>query len=203
MLPDHSRAGFELTIPYELAVGYFASGCVDMRTAFLSHDMWTLNINQPIWINTMHKTARLSALLIAAIVPFGAMADVPGNHPAYLHALSDLRAARWLIEHRAGDAKVSADEDVALTRIDETIREIKRAAIEDGKNVRDHVAADERLNRDGRLHRAEELLTRAHADVAREEDDPMTRGLRDRAIQHLDDAMHAVHRAIHDVQVGN
>jgi hypothetical protein len=151
----------------------------------------------------MIKTTRLSALLLAALIPFAAMADLPGNHPAYLHALSDLRSARWLIEHRPGDAKVSADEDVAIVRIDETINEMKRAAIDDGKDVRNHPPVDEGLDHNGRLHKAEELLIRAHTDVAREEDDPMTRGLRNRAIQHLDDAIHAVHRAIHDVRSGN
>ncbi|MBV8464890.1 MAG: hypothetical protein JO218_02995 [Burkholderiales bacterium] len=124
------------------------------------------------------------------------------EHPAYLHALSDLRAARWLIAHRPGDARVSGDEDVAITRIDETINEIKHAAIDDGKNLDDHPPIDERLDHKGRLHRADELLGKAHSDIAREEDDPATRGLRDRAIHHLDDAIHATHQAIRDAENG-
>ncbi|MEH2129414.1 MAG: hypothetical protein V7K86_01855, partial [Nostoc sp.] len=35
-----------------------------------------------------------------------AYADLPGKHPYYLHALTDLRTARWLLEHRPGDAAV-------------------------------------------------------------------------------------------------
>jgi hypothetical protein len=124
------------------------------------------------------------------------------EHPAYLHALTDLRTARWLIAHRPGDARVSGDEDVAITRIDETINEIKRAAIDDGKNLDDHPPIDERLDRKGRLHRADELLGKAHNDIAREEDDAATRGLRDRAIHHLDDAIHATHQAIRDAENG-
>lgn len=142
--------------------------------------------------------SHLVPLLLAGLLPLVAMADLPGKHPAYLHALTDLRAARWLIEHRPGDAKVSGDEDVAIARINETIDEIKRAAIGDGKDLRDHPMVDAKLDHNGRLHRAEELLNKVHNDIAREEDDPLTRGLRDRSVQHLDEAIHATHQAIVD-----
>jgi hypothetical protein len=150
----------------------------------------------------MKMTTRLIPLLLATALPMAAMADLPGKHPYYLHALSDLRTARWLIEHRPGDAKVSGDEDVAITRIDETINEIKHAAIDDGKDIHDHPPIDDKLDHKGRLHRADELLKKVHSDIAREEDDPMTRGLRDRAVHHLDDAIHATGKAIHDAENG-
>jgi hypothetical protein len=142
------------------------------------------------------------SLLAAALIPLAVRADMPGKHPYYLHALSDLRAARWLIEHRPGDARVSGDEDVAIARIDETIGDIKHAAIDDGKDLRDHPAVDATMDRKGRLHRAEELLKKVHSDIAREEDDPMTRSLRDQAIHHLDEAIGATHRAIRDAERG-
>ena len=145
--------------------------------------------------------ARLIPLAIAALVPLGAMADMPGKHPYYVHALADLRAARWMLEHRPGDAAVSSHEDVAITRIDQTIRELRRAAIDDGKNVNQPVGADVPGDRPGRLHKAEELLAQARADVAREEDDPMARGLRDRGVQHIDEAMRQTHLAIRDVEM--
>jgi hypothetical protein len=150
----------------------------------------------------MQTPARLVPLLLAALIPLGAMADLPGRHPYYLHALSDLRAARWVLEHRPGDAAVSGDEDVAITRIDQAIAEIKRAAIDDGKDLRDHPPVDLPTDYRGRLHRADELLRKVHADVAREEDDPMTRGLRDRAVRHVDEAIRATDRAIYDVEAG-
>jgi len=81
-------------------------------------------------------------LALAALVPRAAMADLPGRHPCYLHMLSNLRCARWRIEHRPGDAQVSGDEDVAIARIDEAVNVIKRAAIDDGKDVNDDAAAD-------------------------------------------------------------
>jgi hypothetical protein len=145
---------------------------------------------------------KLSGLLLLLVLPLAASADLPGKHPYYLHALSDLRAARWLLEHRPGDAAVSGQEDVAITEIDKTIGEIKKAAIDDGKNIHDHPLVDAPSDHPGRLHKSLEMLRKVHSDIAREEDDPMTRGLRDRAIHHLDEAIHANEKAIGDVMAG-
>ena len=135
-------------------------------------------------------------------VPLLASADLPGRHPAYIHALSDLRASRWLLEHRPGDAAVSANEDMAVAEIDRAIHEIRNAAIDDGKDIHDHMGVDAVADRPGRLHQALDLLRRVHSDVAREEDDPMTRGLRDRAVHHIDEAIHATERTLVDVEQG-
>ncbi len=140
------------------------------------------------------------AAFLLALTPLAANADLPGKHPAYLHALSDLRAARWMEQHRPGDAAVSAHEDVAITEIDAAIGEIKRAASDDGKNIDDHPSVDVPKNRPGRLHKAMQLLRKVHADVAREEDDPMTRGLRDRAVGHIDAAIKATRGALVDAE---
>jgi len=144
----------------------------------------------------------LSALLLLLSLPFAACADLPGKHPAYLHALSDLRAARWMLEHRPGDAAVSGQEDVAITEIDAAIGEIKKASIDDGKDLHDHPQVDVAPDRPGRLHKALELLRKTRKDVAREEDDPEVRGLRNRAIGHIDEAIHATERAVGDVRQG-
>jgi hypothetical protein len=136
-------------------------------------------------------------------LPFAANADMPGKHPAYLHALTDLRAARWMLEHRPGDAAVSRHEDMAIAEIDKTIGELKRAAIDDGKDINDHPGVDVGGDRPGRLHKALELLRKVHGDVAREEDDPMTRGLRNRAVGHIDAAIHQTEKTIYDVERGH
>lgn len=150
---------------------------------------------------TTKPVSMLSGLLLLLVLPLAANADLPGKHPYYLHALSDLRTARWLLEHRPGDAAVTGQEDVAVTEIDKTIGEIKKAAIDDGKDIHDHPAADAPNDRPGRLHKSLEILRKVHSDIAREEDDPQTRGLRDRAIHHLDEAIHANERAIGDVKM--
>lgn len=143
-----------------------------------------------------------SALVMLMLTPFAANADLPGKHPAYLHALTDLRTSRWLLEHRPGDARVSAHEDEAIGAIDAAIGEIKRAAIDDGKDIHDHPSLDAPQEYGGRLHRASELLHKTRNDVAREEDDPGVRGLRNRAIGHIDEAIRQTDRAIFDVERG-
>ena len=48
-----------------------------------------------------------AALAVAVLAPLAACAQpLPGKHPAYLHALTDLRTARWLLNHQPGDARV-------------------------------------------------------------------------------------------------
>jgi hypothetical protein len=143
-----------------------------------------------------------AAALLCLAGPFAARADLPGKHPYYLHALTDLRTARWMEEHRPGDAAVSGQEDVSITEIDAAINEIKRAAIDDGKDIHDHPKMDVPGDRPGRLHKALELLRKVHSDVAREEDDPMTRGLRDRAVHHIDVAIHSTEKTLADIEHG-
>lgn len=137
---------------------------------------------------------------LAMILPIAAHADLPGKHPAYLHALSDLRAAYWLVDHRPGDAAVSAHEDVALQQIGAAVGEIKKAAIDDGKDLHDHPAIDVPKDKSGRLHRAAEILKKVHSDVNAEEDDPTVRGLKQRALEHIDAALHETDGAIWDVE---
>lgn len=142
-----------------------------------------------------------SAVILLAAIALAACASPPQpKHPAYLHALTDLRDARWNLEHRPGDAAVSEHEDVAITEIDGAIGEVKRAAFNDGKNLAERPREDARLDYPGRLHRAAELLHKAHADVDREEDNPQAREPKFRALEHIDLALRATERAIAHVE---
>jgi hypothetical protein len=123
-------------------------------------------------------------------------ADEPGRHPAYLHALTDLRHARAHLDRLAPSDRIDNEEQRAIQEIDQAIQDIKRASIDDGKNLNDHPPVDARMDRKGRYHRALELLDKAHNDIAREEDDPSTRGLRNRALGHVDEAHRIVDRII-------
>jgi hypothetical protein len=140
-------------------------------------------------------------LLLLAVI-FAGCVSQPSRHPAYLHALSDLRSARWMLEHRPGDAAVRAHESDAIGEIDRAIEELKRAAIDDGKNIHDHPAVDVPNDYRGRLRKAAELLQKVRTDTYREEDNPSARSLRDRALGHVDAALHATERAIHDAETG-
>ena len=125
-----------------------------------------------------------------------AFADKPGRHPRYLHALSDLRHARAHLEFLAGSEKRDAEEERAIKEIDEAINVIKRASIDDGKDLNDHPPIDAHLKRTGRYHRALELLDSAHKDATMEEDNPQSQGLQGRVIEHIDKAHRAVERLI-------
>jgi tetratricopeptide (TPR) repeat protein len=144
------------------------------------------------------RTARHCTLLafVVAVCTVLSFADEPGRHPAYLHALSDLRHARAHLENLAATHHMDKEEEHAINEIDKAIDEIKRAAIDDGKNLNDHPPVDAGLDRTGRFRRAQELLDRAHNDIAREEDDSSVRGLRDRALHHIDEAHQIVDKLI-------
>jgi hypothetical protein len=131
-----------------------------------------------------------SVLAITAALAGQASADQPGKHPAFLHALSDLRFARAHLERKkGGDAEVKWDESQAIGDIDGAIRKIKEASVDDGKNLTDHPPVDAKLARAGRLRRALEALNAAHHDVAKEEDDAFAQGLKKRAISDIDSAI--------------
>jgi len=144
----------------------------------------------------MKNTSVRMALVVVVIMTLASCISLPNNHPAYLHALEDLRAARWMIEHRPGDWARMVDEVEAVRQIDSAINEIKQAAIDDGRNIDWHPPVDERPDHSGRLHEALEFLNKAHADVAREEDNLFAKGLRNRAIGHIDAAIQATRRAL-------
>jgi len=81
-----------------------------------------------------------------------------------------------------------------------TICEIKRASIDDGKNLADHPPIDARLDYRGRLHRALELLHKAHKDVKQEEDNDFARGLQHRSLLHIDAAIKFTEQGIVSVE---
>jgi hypothetical protein len=144
--------------------------------------------------------AACAALVSACVV--APPAPPPARHPAYLHALTDLRDARWNVAHRPGGAAVSGQEDIAIVEIDRAIADARAAAADDGKDLADRPPEDARLDRRGRLHRAVELLRKARQDVAQAEDNPATRELRNRIVQHVDAATRAAERALQDAEQG-
>ena len=123
----------------------------------------------------------------------------PGMHPSYLHALADLRHARAHLQRPANvNMLVAWDENVAIREIDAAINEIKQASIDDGKNLNDHPPIDARMDWRGRLHRTLELLASARHDCEQEEDNGFARGMRGRALQHINAAFAHVQKGIQD-----
>lgn len=138
-----------------------------------------------------------AGFLFVSVTANAAPSSAQGDHPYYLHALSDLRAARWMIEHRPGNWAQTTDEVEAVRRIDAAIGEIKKAAIDDGKNLEDHPKVDERNDHDGRLHVSLDFLRKARKDISHDEDNKFAQGLQSRAYAHIDGAITAVKKAVH------
>jgi hypothetical protein len=150
----------------------------------------------------MKSNARLMpvTLFIALFFALGSGTTLAqGKHPGYLHALTDLRAARAHLEQHEGGGELKHEEKDAIHDIDEAIAEIKKASIDDGKDLNDHPPVDAGLDHAGRLHRAKQLLEKAHQDIAHEEDNQFAQGLQQRAFGHIDHATHNVDEAIRTV----
>lgn len=144
---------------------------------------------------------KLAAVAASALslLPIAAHAQWWRQHPAYLHAMSDLRQAYWLVEHRdTRDPMAKEEERRAAGAIRAAYQNLKDAAILDNKDIADQPPPDMNFDRrSGRLHRALDLLRDAHNEVAREEDDPAARGFKQRALAQIDRAAAATDAAMH------
>jgi hypothetical protein len=136
----------------------------------------------------------LKTLMLGAVgaltLPAAAQAQWWSQHPGYLHAMSDLRTAYWLVQHRGADDPVQrAEEAQALNEIRAAYQQLKQASIMDNKDIEDQPPPDFVWgDHGGRLHKAEDLLQQAHNEIGLEEDNPAARGLRNRATVHIDNA---------------
>ncbi|MGN6528416.1 MAG: hypothetical protein ACTHL8_18660 [Burkholderiaceae bacterium] len=145
----------------------------------------------------MKTFVRCAALALPLLASSLAMADEAGRHPHYIHALSDLRAAQWQIDHRRPeDGEVREDELVSSDEVALAIRSVSEAAARDGKDLGFQPPPDAPQAYDGRLHAAIDLLRSARADLAMPEDDPVARQQQHMALLRVDAALHAAGRAV-------
>ena len=134
----------------------------------------------------------LTVLFAGALAPGLSDADIPGRHPSYLHALTDLRDAHWVLGH-PGSGGLEEREQHALAELSQAIEEVQRAAAYDGKNLYEHPRED--VASEGipqRLRRVSVLLRRAREDVAQEEDNYGVREIQLRAIARIDESIRIV-----------
>jgi hypothetical protein len=124
--------------------------------------------------------------------------DRPGAHPAYLHALSDLRMARALLERPTRGAEVKWDENRAVGQIDAAIREIRDASIDDGKPLSDHPPIDLKGHHRDRIRTAVDLLDKSAKDIEEREDNAFAKGMRGRAVGHIREAIRFTREALED-----
>ena len=126
-----------------------------------------------------------------------APAPMPAIHPAYLHAISDLRYARALL-YRPDWRPVMRDQRAAVDEIDHAIGEAKRAAIDDGKNPDDHPPIDRGLGWEGRFRKSMELLDSAERDLSEAETNGAAAGWRNAALGNVRNAKAFVAKAMRD-----
>ena len=136
-------------------------------------------------------TLGLTAFLLLALAM-----PAQAQHPAYLHALSNLRQARALLQtdSRPGFRE---EKNRALDEIDRAIREVRMAVREEGRDSRWSPPPATQGDPDRPLRSAMTLLDEAHGDVARGVDTSDYRGLQDRALRHIDEARRSLGRALH------
>ena len=121
----------------------------------------------------------------------------PAVHPAYLHAISDLRYARALL-YRPDWGPVMRDQRAAVDEIDHAIGEAKRAAIDDGKNPDDHPPIDRGLGWEGRFRKAMDLLNSAERDLSTGESNGAAAAWRNNSLANVRNAKGFVGKAMRD-----
>jgi hypothetical protein len=126
----------------------------------------------------------LKSLFVVLTLGLAVSLNARADHPAYLHALSDLRLARAYVS--SGDASNRGAH--VIEQIDLAINDIRNASIDDGKALNDHPPVDATLDFRGRFRRALDLVGHAHHDVNQEEDNGFARGLKHHALEHIDKA---------------
>jgi len=122
-------------------------------------------------------------------------AQTPGPHPAYLHALRDLREARSLLQANFGMPVHAQAAATAIPQIDAAIGDLKNASKLDEKSL-GAVPPPKSMPEEGRFHTVADLLKSAHHDVGFPESDPVALPYRDRALKHIDAASAAIAPAL-------
>jgi hypothetical protein len=144
-------------------------------------------------VSRLFAAALVLGVGIGAAAP--ASADVPGPHPRYVHALSDLRYAHWLL-HFPAEWNVNDHERDASRDVDKAFFDIRQAGLDDGKDLEARIPVDASLSHRDRLERALASIQRAHADIDGWESDRNALGARGAASGHLRDAAVQVREAI-------
>jgi hypothetical protein len=142
------------------------------------------------------KLLFLSGVFGTVLTAGSVAAQAQYDHPAYLHALSDLRLMRAYLDRLTPSERVDDESAQAIQEIDAAMREIREASIDDHKDLRDHMPIDARLTVSSRYRKARESGDAAWRDLNQEEDDKFARGLKHRAMDHVEKANHIVDHII-------
>ncbi|BBD62341.1 hypothetical protein NIES2109_51800 [Nostoc sp. HK-01] len=133
--------------------------------------------------------------LVAASLGNGIVsADIPGKHPYYIHARSDLRQAELLLQ-KADESNVLQEEKAAYSKVHTAIAELDKAAVLDRKDINNYPAIDSSLKHLDKFRSIYKLLRSAEKNIEREEDNHSAVGWRNRAKVNIEQAKHYVENA--------
>ena len=147
------------------------------------------------------KSLATAVFGLLAFLFFAMGTPAQAQRPHYLHALSNLRQARSLLQSD-GRPGVGIERNHAIEEIDRAIREVRAAARDAGRDTRFTPPPTTQGDPDRPLRSALTLLDDARRDVAAGLDAPEDRGLQARALRHIDEARSAVGRALHRTERG-
>jgi hypothetical protein len=137
------------------------------------------------------KIILFSGILFALGVG-GRMVAQAQEHPQYLHALSDLRMMRGYLDRQTPDEHLDDEATAAIHEIDAAMEQIKAASIDDHKDVHADMPTDAKLSYTDRYRKARDFGDAAWHDVDQAEDNGSVKGLKHRALDHIEKANHIV-----------
>jgi hypothetical protein len=137
----------------------------------------------------------VSAFVLLALLFLAPAKQVNAQMPAYLHAISDLRSARAYLQQDPRP-QFAPSRNHAIEEISKAIDEMKRAAVDDGKNIWRTPPPQSGGDPGAPAHTAMRLLDEAYGDVSRGADSPQNQGLQARSLRHIDVAREALRHII-------
>jgi hypothetical protein len=142
-----------------------------------------------------HNSLSAAALSLFAFLLFAPASPAHAQMPAYLHAISDLRTAR---EYLQQDTRPQFEgiRHHAIEEISRAIDDMKKAAVDDGKNPHHTPPPQSQGDPRAPIHSALRLLNEAYGDVARGQDAPQNTGLQRRSLEHIDKARRSLDELI-------
>lgn len=143
------------------------------------------------------STIAAATLLAGASVGHAA----PPVHPAYLHALEDLKLAENAIATRGGDPAMHVHDRYAIQQIEAAQTIIYKVAPEEQKNVHTLPKADASIpSNGGKLHDALDYLAKARSDLNEPDSDAQFNDAKRRVLILVSAAEGQVNMAISDYE---
>jgi hypothetical protein len=140
-------------------------------------------------LNKLSTIGLLTGLISISLGQGIVLADIPGNHPYYIHARSDLRKAESLLE-TSDESNVTQEMKTAAQYVHNAIQNIEVASVLDNKNTNEYPPIDTQLNHGNKFQQIYQLLNSAKQDISREEDNNFDISWRNKAEVEINQAKH-------------